>query len=639
MRRRSRLAALATSTALLAVLAIVTAWPASARAASLSAALDRDAVAPGEPFVFEITLSVADESVEDYRPPDFHGLAVLSSPQFPNRSTSMQIAGGQTTIQNSYVWSYQLALPSGGKGPFSIGAAHVKVGGREMASNAVQIRVGAASGAPRPAPGPGGLLQRFFGGSPGARPDDDAESSGAVTSRPSAAFIRVVADKTRAFVGEQVTVAWYLYLTESQNKFETLSEPHTDGFWSEEIPSTNPQGRLSFTEQAQGGRTYNVALLFKKALFPLAPGRLTVTPMEAAVAQVDFFGTPVRTRRLKTEPLVIEAQALPRESQPPHFDPGNVGRYDIAAVVDRSAVAVGDAVTLKVAVKGTGNVRNVRPPSLPAIAGWKSYEPKIDVATDGGEVISGTKSVEWLLRPERAGKTTIPSLVLDTFDPAARRYRQARTKPFEIVVSGEGGQSPTAGGGPSPAAGVDNVIAGTIRPIRVRGRPSGDSGVAFLRGPGLPATIVTPPLALALLALVGRARERLGSDSRRTRRRRARTRARRRLRAAELHRAAGRAGAFYVEIDRVLREALSERLGPNVGGLRLDELAALLVARGLPASETDGVVRALETGDEARFAPGGEKADPAALSAALTRAEELIDAIEKAPLGGEGVRA
>ena len=106
-----------------------------------------------------------------------------------------------------------------------------------------------------------------------------------------------------------MTVAWYLYVAEVPNRFGQTSEPHTDGFWSEEIPSTNPQGRLAFGEpQSVAGRSYNVALLFKKALFPLAPGKLTITPMEAEIAQGDFFG-PMQVHRLKTEPLVIEAQA------------------------------------------------------------------------------------------------------------------------------------------------------------------------------------------------------------------------------------------------------------------------------------------------------------------------------------------
>ena len=100
------------------------------------------------------------------------------------------------------------------------------------------------------------------------------------------AFIRVVADKTRAFVGEQVTVSWSLYVTSVPSRFGQVSEPHTDGFWSEDIPSTTPPGRLAFGEQQTiAGRSYNVALLFKKALFPLRAGKLTITPMEAELTR------------------------------------------------------------------------------------------------------------------------------------------------------------------------------------------------------------------------------------------------------------------------------------------------------------------------------------------------------------------
>jgi hypothetical protein len=616
--------------------------PRAARAASFTAEIDRDAVASGEPFIYRITLNMGDGDAENFRPPDFHGFQVEQA-QGPSKSTSVQFVFGsnQQSVQSSYAWTYQLVLPAGTKGPLTIGAAHVRVGGRDLVTNSVRVRVGAPSGQPQaggsPAIDPNRLFQRLFPGAQGLGPGRDREAPSEVASSPAPAFIRVIPDKTRAFVGEQVTVAWYLYVAEVPNRFGQTSEPHTDGFWSEEIPSTNPQGRLAFGEpQSVAGRSYNVALLFKKALFPLAPGKLSITPMEAEIAQGDFFG-PMQVHRLKTEPLAIEAQALPSQGQPPHFDPANVGRYQISASVDRAAVSVGDAVTLKVAVKGTGNVRNVQPPALPLLVGWKSYEPKTDVALDGAETITGTKTVEWLLRPERGGKTTIPALVLESFDPAAKRYQTARSQPIEIVVSGEAGATLVAGGAALPAggAGVENVVGGSIRPIHARGSLGGEAGVAFLRSAGFKVTVVTPPLALAVLVLFGRARERLGRDSHRTRRRRVRTMARRRLRAAEAHRAAGRAGDFYGEIDRVLREALSERLGTELGGLRFDELGALLRARGLPDEQTVSVVGAIEACDEARFAPAAAAADPAALAAMLARAESLIDGIERAALGEE----
>jgi hypothetical protein len=616
--------------------------PRAAEAASFTAEIDRDAVAPGEPFIYRITLNIGDGDAENFRPPDFHGFKVQQA-QGPSKSTSVQFAFGsnQRSVQSTYGWTYQLMLSPGSKGPLTIGAAHVRVDGRDLVTNSVRVRVGASSGQPQPggpaALDPNHLLQRLFPGAPGFAAGGDREDPGQVASSPSQAFIRVIPDKTRAFVGEQVTVAWYLYVADVPNRFGQTSEPHTDGFWSEEIPSTNPQGRLAFGEpQNVAGRSYNVALLFKKALFPLSAGKLTISPMEAEIAQGDFFG-PRQVRRLKTEPLVIEAQALPTQGESPHFDPANVGRYEISASVDRTAVSVGDAVTFKVVVKGTGNVRNVQPPALPALAGWKSYEPKTDVALDGAETITGTKTVEWLLRPERGGKTTIPALLLETFDPSAKHYQTARSQPIEIVVSGETGANAVAGSGaPRPGgAGVENIVGGSIRPIHARGALGGEAGVAFLRSAAFKATVVTPPLALAVLALFGRARERLGRDSHRTRRRRMRTMARRRLRTAEAHRAAGRAGEFYGEIDRVLREALSERLGTGLGGLRFDELGALLRARGLPDEQTAAVVAAIEGCDEARFAPAAATTDPSALAAMLARAESLIDGIERAALGEE----
>jgi hypothetical protein len=620
----------------LAALAVA-GWSASAWAVSFQAELDREAVAPGQPFVYQVTLTAANEQITDFRPPDFHGIQVLDAGRFPSRSTSMQMMGGQTTIQNSFTWTYQLAVPAGAKGKLSIGPAHVRVDGRDLASNAVPVRIGSGAGvaaagaAPPPPPNPGNLFQQFFGG---GSPFGDDDAPGAVASTPGAAFIRVIPDKTRVYVGQQVTVGWYLYLTTNQNRFETVSEPHTDGFWVEDLPSTNPQGRLSFTPQMLNGRTYNVALLFKKALFPLAPGKLTITPMEAEVSQVDFFGTPVRAHRLKTDPLVIEALPLPRAGEPPGFDPANVGKYEISAAVDRSSVAVGDAVTLRIAVKGAGNVRNVRPPALPPLDGWKSYEPKVDVSVDAADTVTGTKTVEWLLRAERPGKTTVPALVLETFDPEAKRYEAARTAPFDILVTGEAANAPRAdgsgGAGPAGEAG-----AGVIRPIHARGGLSTGVGAGFVHSGAFTAAVVAPPLAWALFLGLGRIRARLSSDEQRNRRRRVRRLVRRRLRQAEAHRTAGQAAAFYAEIDRVVREALSERLGTPVAGLQMDELRRLLAARGLGERETGELIQVLVACDEARFAPGASAAEPATLAALEARAADLVGAVERVPLHAE----
>jgi hypothetical protein len=548
---------------------------------------------------------------------------------------SMQVGSGGTRVENSMTWSYQLAVPQGTKGQVAIGAAHVRVAGHDLSSNAVPLRIGAAAAGPPPAQrqqrGPSLFPRGLLG-------DDEPEEQ-QVASSASGAFLRAVADKKKAFVGEQVTVTWYLYVVQMPNNFQPLTQPKSDGFWTEDIPSTNPPGRLAFTDQVEGGQHYQAAVVLQRAVFPLAPGKLTVTPMEAEIANADFFGRPIHARRLKSEPLAIEAVALPRQEngtvQPADFPSGNVGRYTLDVAVDRAAVAVGDAVTLTMTARGTGNVRNVVLPALPTLPGWKAYEPKTNVALEPLATVQGSKTTEWLIRPEGPGKTTIPALTFVSFDPAARRYVETQSRPIELVVSGEPTRTvigpPAAGGGPAPA-GVENVIAAEIRPIRVRATPSRSVGASFLRGTGFKVTLVTPPLALVAFAFAGRLRERLSRDERRTGRRRLRSIARRRLHAAAAHRDAGRAAAFYVEIERVLRDALSEKLRVPVGGLRLDELADLLGARGLPADDVTRLRAALEACDEARFSPGGEPAGKPAQDAMLERAAALIDTIEKAPL-------
>ena len=175
----------------------------------------------------------------------------------------------------------------------------------------------------------------------------------------------------------------------------------------------------------------------------------------------------------------------------------------------------------------------------------------------------------------------------------------------------------------------------------MRATPGRSVGASFLHGAGFKITLVTPPLAFVAFAFVGRMRDRLSRDDQRTSRRRLRSIARRRLHAAAAHRDAGRAAAFYVEIERVLREALSEKLRVPVGGLRLEELGDLLRARGMPADDVTRVLSVLEACDEARFSPGGEPAGKPAQDAMLERAAALIDTVEKAPLasGRVGMKA
>jgi hypothetical protein len=298
---------------------------------------------------------------------------------------------------------------------------------------------------------------------------------------------------------------------------------------------------------------------------------------------------------------------------------------------------VGDAVTLTITISGQGNLRKLPPPTLRRLDGWKLYDPKVAVNLESADTVNGTKTVEYLLLPERAGTTVLPAFSLPYFDPSTRSYVVEKTAPLRLEVVGEGmaggpAARPGAGkhlGAPVPA-GAENVLGIDIRPPRVRPTLRRNLGTTFYRSRFFVAVVAAPPLALGLTALVGRVRERLNQDTEGTRRRKLRRLVRRRLGAAERHLREGRTGPFFIEIDRVLREFLSAKLGCPVTGLSRDELRSHLGQVGLPPELIAGTIAALEECDRARFAPG--RVEPAQMRAALDRAGEVILLIERSRL-------
>lgn len=580
-------------------------------------------VGMGEPFVVEVTLSIDDGRVDGYRPPEFKGARVLS--EQPSQSTQIQMGGGGSFVQTVYSWRYELEAQQ--KGTLSFSPARVRVNGKELRTAGVSVNVGDAptgAAAQRPqqlrrTPSP------FGGGFPFSSDPQPVEEG--------RNFIRLVPSKTKAYVGEQITLEWYFYQSTRQDKFEPITLPRTDGAWSEDLPVPQGQHGLPQTRQTFEGREYAVSPLIRRAVFPLQPGRLTVTPMEAAISQVDFFGSTMRTQRIKTDPLTIEVQPLPTAGQPRGFDPAAVGRFGITAEVDRDKVAVGEAVTLTIKINGQGNVRKLPAPALGKLEGWKVYDPKVAVAIEPGDMVQGTKTIEYLLLPERAGVTTIPSFSLAFFDPAQQSYATERTAALRLEVTGEAAAGTPGKGGKAtvvPASGMENVLGLDIRPLHARPALRRDLGTTVYRSRFFLALLLTPPLAFGLTVLTGRVRERLSQDTEGARRRRLRRLVKRRLGAAEKHLEAGKSGPLFIEIDRVLREFLSGKLGRPVTGLARDELRSHLSAAGLPAELVDKTIAALEECDRARFAPGS--ADESEMRAALDRAGEVILLIERARL-------
>src|SRR5438552_9081003 len=193
----------------LAALAVAVGATADARAEPprFLGEVDRNQVTVGEPFVYQVTLSAGNDQISDYRPPDFKGLRVLSTPRAPNQSTQMQFGAAGMFVEVNYSWRYELAALQ--KGNISIGPARIKVNGQDFKSSVVVVAAGGAGAPPPPPPVSG---QPAHGATRGPAQAPTPPPGGAAPG-DGGSFIRLVTDKQKAYVGEAISATWCLYMT------------------------------------------------------------------------------------------------------------------------------------------------------------------------------------------------------------------------------------------------------------------------------------------------------------------------------------------------------------------------------------------------------------------------------------------
>ncbi len=390
-------------------------------AQNFTASVNSTTVSEGEPFEVSFTFEGSDiNSIGNFTPPSFGGLKMISG---PNQSTSMQIINGNVTASRTF--SYVLVASSLGK--FTIGSATIEFKGQKLKTEPIQITI--VKGTPKP----------------------KEEKKGTEVNTQEIAdnlFIRAVADKNRAYIGEQVTITYKLYTRLNIAAQMSISKlPQYVGFWSEEIETART---LSFTTEIVDGKRFNVAVLKRAALFPTQSGKLEVTPFELTIPIAirknrnlnnfwdSFFDDPFNRQEIydyqaKSNIIKIDVLPLPENDKPIDFN-GAVGKYDISATVDKEKVKVNEPINLKVKITGTGNIALSQLPPIDFPAGFERYEPKVSEQINRSSKISGTKTYEYLLVPRAAGLREIKPIEFSYFDPDAKKYFTIKTAGFNINI-------------------------------------------------------------------------------------------------------------------------------------------------------------------------------------------------------------
>lgn len=293
------------------------------------------------------------------------------------------------------------------------------------------------------------LLRRGLGqrGVPGV-PGGGAGGSKTFPMNPKDAFfIQVETDKTDAYVGEQITVSWYLYTRGSIREIDTLKYPALKGFWKEDIEMATA---LNFVQEVVNGIPYRKALLASYAIFPIKEGTAVIDSYTAKCSVVsadDIMGQFGMGKAMSftksSQPIKVSVKPLPA-SRPADFS-GGVGDFQVTAKIDDHNIVENQPFTYTLRFDGRGNSKLIDLPPFEPPQGLERY----DVQNDAKFFKTGTSYKEFkiLLIPRRTGDFTIPSVSASMFDTVSGKYITRHTDPLQISVGkGQPGQNlpPTA---------------------------------------------------------------------------------------------------------------------------------------------------------------------------------------------------
>ena len=112
-----------------------------------------------------------------------------------------------------------------------------------------------------------------------------------------------------------------------------------------------------------------------------------------------------------------------------------MGKYKFRVSADKREVKANEPITVKLITGGVGNIKLLSLPELSLPADIEQYDPvsKTNVKKDG-QVISGTKTVEYTLVPRIVGNYEIKPLNFSYFDPTSKQYKTITSNPIRLNI-------------------------------------------------------------------------------------------------------------------------------------------------------------------------------------------------------------
>ena len=597
---------------LLLILTTVYAW--ADNKATLTADAP-DVVVSGDQF--RLTFTVNTQKVKDFRAPSItKGFDVLMGPS-RSQQNSTQIINGKVSSSSSITYTY--ILMAGDAGTYTIPAASIEANCEKIFSNAVTIKVLPPD---QSASGSKGSQKS------GAQAGNQA-ASGRITSND--LFITATASKTTVHEQEAILLTYKVYtLVNLRQLFGKM--PDLKGFHTQEVEL--PQQK-TFTLEHYKGRNYNTTVWSQYVLFPQQTGKLEIPSItfEGVVAiqtvsddPFDAFfnggGYQEVKKKIVTPKLTINVQPLP--AKPANFS-GGVGEFTLASSINAKDVKTNDAVTIKLTISGSGNMKLISTPEVKFPEDFEVYDPKVtnnfDVSRSG---LTGSQTIEYLAIPRHAGNFTIPPVEFTYFDLKTNSYKTLKTEAYNInVAKGKGNADQVI----ADFTNKENVkvLGQDIRFIKLGDTKLMPKGDVFFGTISYYLWYIIPFVLFVGLVVFFRKQAAENANVAKVKTKKANKVATKRMKLAGKLLAENRKNEFYDEVLKALWGYISDKLSIPVSQLSKDNIEAELAKYGVADDVIKDFINALNECEFARYAPGDENE---AMDKVYTTSVEAISKME-----------
>jgi hypothetical protein len=480
------------------------------------------------------------------------------------------------------------------EGAYTIPAATVIVDGTQYKSNALSIKV--------------------------LPPDANAQQNGKQQQSSSAqisdddVFILPIVSKTTVREQEMTMLTYKIYHLGNLVNIDNVKLPDFKGFMIQDI-DVDPN-KANGVENYKG-RNYQTYTLKQVLISPQNAGKIDISPlMLTGILRIqrrvqnprsffDSFATYQDVKKpLSSGKVSINVTPLPMP-KPANFS-GAVGSLSMNSSISATELEANSSVTLKIAIKGAGNMKMIKTPTVAFPTDFESYEPKVTNSfTTTSTGLNGTKTIEYLAIPRHSGKFTIPAVPLTYFDLASNSYKTLTTEAYTLnVLKSSGNQA---------AAAYNSVEQEKIQQIAtdIRYIKSGNLNIKpkakiFTGTATFYLAYIIPALLAIILGLFFQKQARENANIALMRNKKANKIARKRLKTAEKFLKENKKENFYDEILKALWLYVSDKLNISLSILNKENVSEEMVKHLVAPAIANEFLDLLKNCEFERYAPNAD---------------------------------